>query len=264
MANERRERLLELVRREGFAQLPDLAKELSVSESTVRRDLAHLEEKGLARRTHGGAFYSGPSPKLPHFDRRQSQQWDKKRAIARAALDLIEDNDTVLLDGGSTTYELARLLVGKTLQVVTNSLPVANLFSSVGTADLIVVGGYVHGRSGTLQGDYAESMIRSLTVRSTIISGAGITERGLFNSNLQTAAAERAMIDVGQQVIAVIDSTKFDCQSLARVCGLNEIDHIVVDDQLNESWRQKLTDAGVNVTLASTDEPSETPDAKSS
>lgn len=85
LAEERRSRLLELVRTRGFAALPDLADALAVSESTVRRDLDYLEESGTAKRTHGGVFYTGSSPKLPHFDERQPAQWDKKRAIAARA-----------------------------------------------------------------------------------------------------------------------------------------------------------------------------------
>src|SRR5688500_14677680 len=106
LAEERRSRLLEMVRTKGFASLPELASSLAVSESTVRRDLDFLEDAGSARRTHGGVFYTGSSPKLPHFEERQPAQWDKKRAIAQRAVQLIEDGDTVLLDGGSTTYEV--------------------------------------------------------------------------------------------------------------------------------------------------------------
>src|SRR5437867_4117125 len=135
LAEERRTRLLELIRLRGFASLPDLAGELQVSESTVRRDLEVLEDSGTAKRTHGGVFYTGASPKLPHFDHREPGQWEKKQAIALAALALIREGDTLLLDGGTTTYELARLLVGRKLQIVTNSLPVANLFASNNNAD---------------------------------------------------------------------------------------------------------------------------------
>ena len=249
-AEFRRSQLIELVRRQGFAPLPELAKALDVSESTIRRDLAHLEREGTTQRTHGGAFYTGPSPNLPHFEQRQNARWDKKRAIARCAAELVEDNDTVLLDGGSTTYELARLLVGRPLQVVTNSLPVANLFSSTVGADLIVIGGYVHGRSGTVQGPHAEEMIRSLHVRRAIISAAGVNERGLFNSNLQTAAAEQAMLEAAEEVLAVIDSTKFGHQSLAFVTEFSAIHRIVVDDGLSADWQARLQDAGVDVVIA--------------
>src|SRR5947209_14389971 len=128
LTDDRRNRVLELIRQRGFASLPDLAEALAVSESTVRRDLDFLEESGVAQRTHGGVFYTGPSPKLAHFDQRQSLNWDKKRQIAAAASELIDDNETILLDGGSTTYELAQLLVGRPLIVVSNSLPYANIF----------------------------------------------------------------------------------------------------------------------------------------
>ena len=127
-AESRRNRLLELVRVRGFAALPDLATELNVSESTIRRDLEQLEGDGAAKRTHGGVFYTGPKPKLQHFDKIQSRNFIEKQEIAKFAATLIEEGDTILLDGGSTTYELARLIVGRSLQVITNSLPVANLF----------------------------------------------------------------------------------------------------------------------------------------
>ena len=166
-AEERRAKLLLLIQSQGFASLPDLVDLLTVSESTVRRDLDALEEGGVIKRTHGGAFYSGPTPNLPHFRQRQEAQWDKKKQIAQAAADLIEDGDTVLLDGGSTTYELARELVGRPLQVVTNSLPVANLFNTDASTDLIIVGGYVHARTGSVQGPYANEMLKKAACQTS-------------------------------------------------------------------------------------------------
>ena len=85
VTEQRRNRVLELVRLKGFASLPELVDELQVSESTIRRDLDYLEETGSAKRTHGGVFYTGPSPKLPHFEERQPANWEKKRAIAQRA-----------------------------------------------------------------------------------------------------------------------------------------------------------------------------------
>lgn len=247
---DRRSKLLELVRRRGFASLPDLAEALKVSESTVRRDLAHLERNGGARRTHGGAFYTGPSPQLVHFQHRQGSQWDEKKAIARAAAEMIEDADTLILDGGSTTYELARLLATKPLQIVTNSLPVANLFSSTTTVDLIVIGGYVHTRSGAIYGPYADEMLKSLRVRKAVLSAAGINDKGLYNSNHMLATTQRAMVHSAEEVIVVADSTKFGHQSLAHICELNAIDRLVVDDGLDDSWKKQIQSLGIHVTLA--------------
>lgn len=252
LVEQRRSRLLELVRLRRFASLPELAEELQVSESTVRRDLEHLEEEGTARRIHGGVLYSGTSPKLPHFEVRQPANWEQKRAIAERAVGLIEDGDTVLLDGGSTTYEVGRLLVGRALHVVTNSLPVASLFASDTISDLVLIGGNICPRTGVAQGPLADAMLATLRVRRTILSVAGVNEEGFFNNNLLLGQTERAMMDIADEVIVVADSSKFGRQSLARVCGLAGVGHVVVDDGLDETWRKRLADAGVHVVLADT------------
>ena len=249
-AEERRSRLLELVRVRGFASLPDLVSELQVSESTVRRDLDYLEEAGTAQRTHGGVYYTGPSPKLQHFDQRQKAHWGKKRLIGETAGKLIEDGDTVLLDGGSTTYELARVLTGRPLQVVTNSLPVANLFTASDTAELVLIGGYVHARSGVSLGPYANHMLADLKVRRAVLSVAGITDDGYYNSNLLLVETERAMMQAADEVMIVADSTKFGRTSLVHLCGLGEVDVVVVDDDVPGEWREKLLAAGVRLVVA--------------
>lgn len=249
-AEERRNRLLELIRQQGFASLNDLVGRLQVSESTVRRDLDYLEETGVAQRTHGGVFYTGPSPKLAHFDQRQSLHWEKKRRIAVEASRLIDDNDTILLDGGSTTYELAQLLVGRPLQVVTNSLPVANLFTASDRADLVLIGGYVHSKSGVSLGPYANTMLDSLNVRRAVLSVAGVNERGYYNSNLLLVETERAMIAAADEVIVVADSTKFGHASLALMGALSEADILVTDSDIAPAWRETLAAAGVKLVLA--------------
>ncbi|MBL9090192.1 MAG: DeoR/GlpR transcriptional regulator [Planctomycetaceae bacterium] len=250
MVEERRTRLLELVRERGFAALPDLAELLTVSESTVRRDLEALEEAGHAKRTHGGVFYTGASPKLPHFDQLQPANWDRKRAIARRAAELISDGDTVLLDGGTTTYEVARLLVGRPLQIVTNSLPVANLFASNATTDLVLLGGYVYPRTGVSLGPYANEILARLNVRRVVLSVAGINDRGFYNSNLLLVETERAMMQTGEEVIVVADSTKFGHQSLAHLAPLDAATQLVVDDGISAEWKKKVEAAGVRLTVA--------------
>lgn len=250
LVEERRTQLLEFVRVRGFASLPELAEQLKVSESTVRRDLDYLEDEGTAKRTHGGVFYTGPSPKLPHFDERQPEEWDKKKRIAAEAVKLIDSGDTVLLDGGSTTYEVAQLLVGRPLQVVTNSLPVANLFASSANHDLVLLGGYVYPRTGVALGPYANEMVERLNVRRTILSVAGINERGFFNSNLLLVETERAMMHAADEVIVVADSSKLGRQSLAHLCGLNDVHHLVVDHEISDEWRKRIVQAGVRLHVA--------------
>jgi DeoR/GlpR family transcriptional regulator of sugar metabolism len=252
IVEERRNKLLEMVRERGFAALPDLAGELRVSESTIRRDLEFLEESGTARRTHGGVFYTGSSPKLPHFDVRQPAEWDKKQAIARRAAELIEDGDTILLDGGTTTYGVAQHLVGRSLQVVTNSLPVANLFAANTNTDLVLVGGYVYPRTGVSLGPYANQVLATLHVQKTVLSVSGINDRGFYNNNLLLVETEQAMLEAAEEVIVVADSTKFGHQSLALLCSLDRITRVVVDDGICNEWREKLTAAGVDVIVAET------------
>jgi DeoR/GlpR family transcriptional regulator of sugar metabolism len=194
-------------------------------------------------------FYTGPSPKLAHFDQRQSLNWDKKRQIAVAASQLINDNDTILLDGGSTTYELAQLLVGRPLQVVTNSLPVANLFTSSENADLVFVGGYVHAKTGVSLGPYANQMLAGLNVRRAVLSVAGINERGCYNSNLLLVETERAMMASAEEVSVVADSTKLGHTSLSQLCELKEIDTLVTDDSITAEWRERVAAAEVTLVV---------------
>ena len=249
-ADERRAGLLEVIRRRSFATLPDLAMELGVSESTIRRDLDFFETSGTAKRTHGGVFYTGPSPTLQHFELRQNQHWRQKRQIAEAASRLIQDGETVLLDGGSTTYELARLLVGRPLQMVTNSLPVANLFTSSDSTDLVLIGGYLHGRTGVFVGPFANQMLRNLNVQRAFLSVAGATEKGFYNSNLLLVETERQMMTSADEVIILADSTKFGRSSLSRLAELDSVHTVVVNDGIDDSWHTRLSEAGVHVVIA--------------
>ena len=250
LVEQRRSRLLELVRSRRFATLPELAEALAVSELTIRRDVEQLEEQGAARRFHGGVLYAGTSPMLPHFEARQETRWEQKKTIAEWTAKLIEDGDTVLLDGGSTTYEVARLLVGRPLHVVTNSLPVANLFASDTTSDLVMVGGNICPRTGVAQGPLADQMIASLRVRKTVLSVAAVHEEGFFNNNLMLVQTERTMMKAADRVIVVVDSSKFGRQSLARLCGLDAVQTLVVDDGIDQPWRERLMAAGVDLRVA--------------
>lgn len=248
--HDRRSRLLDLIRVRGFAALEELVRELGVSESTVRRDLDALEEQGSAKRTHGGVLYAGGMPRLAEFDERQPANWAAKRAIAAKAAELIGDGETVLLDGGTTTYEVARLLVGRSLQVVTNSLPVANLFASESRSDLVLLGGYVSPRTGVCLGPYANELLGRLHVTTTVLSAAGIAEEGLFNAHLLLAETEQAMLRAAGRVMVVADSSKFGRKSLTLVAPLAEIDAFVSDDGLAPDWRSRIVASGSELVIA--------------
>lgn len=257
--HDRRTRLIDIIRVQGFAALEELVRELGVSESTVRRDLDALEEQGVAKRTHGGVLYSGGMPRLTEFDDRQPTNWAAKRAIAARAAEIIDDGETVLLDGGTTTYEVARLLVGRSLQVVTNSLPVANLFASESRTDLVLLGGYVSPRTGVCLGPYANELLSRLHVTTTVLSAAGISMEGLFNAHLLLAETEQAMLRAAGRCIVVADSSKFGRKSLTLVAGLEAVNAVVSDDGLSQEWRDFVTQAGANLIIAAV--PPEAPES---
>jgi DeoR family transcriptional regulator, fructose operon transcriptional repressor len=256
VADLRRLKLKELVRSQGFASIPDLRSALGVSESTIRRDLDALEAEGEVQRTHGGVFSTGPTATLKLFARRKADQWDRKRQIATVASRLIEDHDTVLLDGGSTAYELAKQLVGRPLQIVTNSLPLATLFAADEQIDLVVLGGYVHNRTAVTLGPYANQMLSSLNVQVAVLSIAGADRRGFYNSNLLLVETEKAMMACADKTVIVADSSKFGKSSLAKLCSLEQIHTLVSDADLSSDWRECLQSAGVQLRLADVGEGS--------
>lgn len=253
MSETRRDRLRSLVQASGFAALGELAESLEVSESTIRRDLELLEKDGLVRRTHGGAFWTGESDTMRIFETRRDDRWAAKAAIGEMAAALVEDHDTILLDGGSTTYELARRLVGRPLQVVTNSLPVAHLLSNSESIDLVMIGGCVRGRTAVALGPMADAMLHSINVGKAFLSVAGITDRGYFNSNMMLVESEKAMLAAADQAIVVADSSKFGKVSLSRLCGLHEVAAVVSDSNVHSKWKEHLELADVKLVLASAD-----------
>ena len=225
---------------------------MDVSESTIRRDLEALEDLGEAKRTHGGVFSTGPTTAVKQFETKKNPgQWEKKRSIALSAAGLIDDHDTLLLDGGSTTYELARQLIGRPLQIVTNSLPVANLFSSCDSVDLVLLGGALHHRTGVTLGNFANQMLQSINVQKAFLSVAGINARGFYNSNMLLVETERAMMQCADRTIIVADSSKFGHCSLARLCDWSEVHTLVADDKLNDQWRMRVDQSNVHLILAS-------------
>ncbi|KAA5540455.1 DeoR/GlpR transcriptional regulator [Roseiconus nitratireducens] len=246
----RRNHLRALIRESGFASLGELAATLSVSESTVRRDLEQLEHSGDVRRTHGGVFWTGESATIRAFEDRQGTTWSVKAAIGAAAAALVSDGDTVLLDGGSTTYELARRLVGRQLQVVTNSLPVAHLLSSGDSIDLVTIGGCVRGRTAVAIGPLAEAQLRQINVSTAFLSVAGINERGYFNNNMMLVESEKAMLAAADRAYVVADHTKFGKVSLSHLCRLQDVHGVVTDSGLDPRWKKQIEDAGTELVLA--------------
>ncbi len=250
LVEERRQKVLDLVSTKGFVALADLARAISVSESTIRRDLDFWHEKGAVRRTHGGAIYVGDASVLPPLEDRQASQLDEKRAIAKATAARVRDGDTVLLDGGTTTLEVARLLVGRPVQVVTNSLPIAALFANRPETDLVILGGYVYPKTGVALGPLTVRMMEDLHVHQTLMGVSGVTEKGFFNGNLLLVETERQMMRCADEVVVVADHTKIGRPALAFLCGAADVDTLVVDSGLSAAQRELLQRCGARVIVA--------------
>ena len=250
LAETRRRKLLDRIAQQGFATLDELVKSLGVSDSTVRRDLEMLELSGTIKRTHGGAVFSGESGPLPALEDRASTATLEKQAIGRLTAELIEEGESILLDGGTTTLEVAKALLGRSLQVVTNSLPIAQVLASSKDIDLILIGGYVYPRTGVALGPLAIETMKSIRVRKAILGAGGIMADGIYNSNLLLVETERQMMLRGQEVVIVADHTKFGKLSLAKLCGLNEVQRLVTDSGLSDADRSFLEAGGVRTHFA--------------
>ncbi|MGE3316340.1 MAG: DeoR/GlpR family DNA-binding transcription regulator [Planctomycetaceae bacterium] len=247
LLDERRKNLLQIIENKGFVSLAELSEQVGVSESTVRRDLEYLDGIGQVRRTRGGAAYVGDS--LTEFEDRRTRALPQKQRIAQVAAGLIESGEAVLLDGGTTTLEVARQLVGKSLQVVTNSLPIVNLLSNQPNIELVMIGGYLYPKTGVALGPLAAATLENIHVRRLFVSVGGITEKGLFNSNALLVETERKMIDAADELIVVSDSGKLGHSALAHLCPLEVVDRIVTDSEITPAWRKTIENAGVELTV---------------
>ena len=250
LPENRRRRLFEMITRQGYATLDELVRGLDVSESTIRRDLEALDLAGSIKRTHGGAIYSGEVRSMPAFDERTGTAAAEKRAIGLATAAIIEDGDTVLLDGGTTTLEVARALVGRRVQVVTNSLPIAQLLASNQQTELILIGGYVYPRTGVALGPLAIATMETIRVGKAVLGAGGVVPEGIYNSNSLLVETERQMMSCGQEIIIVADHTKFGRLALARLCGLDEVNQFVTDSGASDLSRALLEGAGAIVHVA--------------
>jgi len=250
IVDERRSKILQIAEESGFVSLQRLVTEVGASESTIRRDLEFLDSSEQIQRTRGGASYLGDS--LSDFDSRRSRASQEKQLIARRTADLISPGETVMLDGGTTTLEVARHLTGKTLQVLTNSLPIASLLMNRPEIELIFIGGYVYPRTGVALGEQSVEALKKMHASRLVMSTGGITADGLFNSNALLVETERQMIRAADRVTLVADSSKFGQRALSHLCPLSDVDEIVTDDGMSEEWRQVIESAGLKTEIVRT------------
>ncbi|HZV34598.1 MAG TPA: DeoR/GlpR family DNA-binding transcription regulator [Verrucomicrobiae bacterium] len=249
-SEERQKRIAEYLQKAEFASLEELANQVLASISTVRRDVIEMAANGTIRRTHGGARLLTVQSEEFAFSRRDTLQLPEKEAIGKACAELIQPGQSLIMDAGSTVYHVARHLKPEALQIITNSLPVANLFASTQQVEIIVTGGIVYPRLGVLVGPLAVAAFSDLHADVAIMSSGGITLEGISNSHALLIDIQRAMLRAAGKVIFCMDHTKFARRSVAQLCDLSEIDIIVTDSDAPADLVAELHHRGIQVIVA--------------
>jgi DeoR family transcriptional regulator, fructose operon transcriptional repressor len=249
-AEERQIRIAEYLQKVEFASLDELSELVDASTSTVRRDLTLLETKGALRRTHGGARLLNPPSEEFTFTARDTHQLAEKEAIGRACAELIKPNQSLILDAGTTVYHVARYLESKLPQIVTNSLPVANLFASANRLEVVLSGGVIYPRLGVLVGPLAVETFSKIHADVAIMSAGGITPEGVTNSHGLLIEIQRAMMAGAQKVILCLDHTKFGRRSVTLLSTLEPIDVVVTDSAAPPDLVESIRAAEVEVVVA--------------
>jgi DeoR/GlpR family transcriptional regulator of sugar metabolism len=184
------------------------------------------------------------------FKREVGTHRAEKAAIGKTAAAMVKDGDSVLFDGGSTTFYVAQALAGRSIHVITNSLPVAEVFSGDSSVDVSLLGGVLYPGPGLTLGALAEAQLKSFRPKWLFLGVGGIEPSGFSNSNLPLVETERAMMETAEHVVVVADSSKFGRQALARLGTLGEADYLVTDGGIPPSARQWIRQAGVELIIA--------------
>jgi len=246
--NTRQITIFRFIEEHGSISLRALFGRFDASEATVRRDLALLEERGLIMRRRGEAYVLKKSLESAFALREHRNQLAKQR-IARLAATLIQEHDTIILDAGTTTLEIAKLLVERSnLTVLTNSLPVANTLSQTNVS-LLLAGGHLFSQNMSTQGPEAEAVFKKVEVNKTFIAASGVRASiGLETLNPYEAEIKRLMVQSGKQVYGVIDASKFDTAGINVFCAFDELDYIITDQKIaDRAIMEKLKKEGVQV-----------------
>jgi DeoR family fructose operon transcriptional repressor len=257
-AEERKQQILTALQRSPAVRVADLCRALGVSVASIRRDLADLQRSGLLKRTHGGAISNGPAMAELSLAAKKDRHHREKAAIAAMAAELIDPGDTIFLDSGSTTREIAvHLRHRHGLTVVTNALNIGwELASS--DVDLVLTGGQV--RRGILSqvGPVADRAIERLHVDKLFLAANGVDfEKGITTPNLAEAQTKRAMVENAGKVFLVADHSKFGCVTFGHICGLDRIHAVITDDALSGQIATLIEQRGITVHRAPARRPAD-------
>ncbi|HRI20527.1 MAG TPA: DeoR/GlpR family DNA-binding transcription regulator, partial [Panacibacter sp.] len=251
--NQRREKIFELIKEDGSAKVVDLARIFKVTEVTIRQDLEKLEKDGLVTKEHGGAFLKNIKDQVQTFSLTHQEHLDKKELIATKCLEFIESGDTIILDSGSTTTEVAKKLKGmKSLTVITNALNIALMLGAEPGIEVIVTGGEFKPPTLSLTGQKAADFFKGLHVQKLFLATAGISlKAGLTYPSISDLVVKKAMIEAAETTYLVADSTKMGKAAFASLGALSLIDYIITDAGIDEKHKQVFKDNEIELIIAS-------------
>ncbi len=249
---ERQGLLVQLIEEKGRILVPEVCEKFGVSIATARRDLDAIAEQGFVRRVHGGAISARRAPPEGPALERAQEQAAEKRAIGKAAADLVGPGETIFLGSGTTVLEVARQLVGrKDLTVITNSLLVIDLFAHHPNITLIALGGMLRRSEMSFIGALAEQGVAELRANRVIIGIRAVDlEQGLTNDYLAEASSDRAIIRAGRELVVVADHSKLGRVSSGFVAPLSALHTLVTDDQVRPDMVKSLKERKVRVIVA--------------
>jgi DeoR family transcriptional regulator of aga operon len=248
----RRAKILEQVESAGQVEVPRLSDLFKVSEVTIRNDLAHLERKNLLMRTRGGAIKQRRVGLDFALAEKQKQHLDEKQHIGRAAAEMIKDFDTIILDSGSTTMEIAKNLSHlNQITVITNALNIASILAEYKNIKVIIPGGFLRENSYSLIGSLAEQSFHNYYCDKLFLGVDGFDSRyGISTPNIEEAQLNRVMVEISRELIVVTDSSKFNRRSFAFIAPSSQIDIVVTDKGIPLEEHNNLKSMGVKVIIA--------------
>jgi len=251
MGEERRAQILQIVRREGRAKVNELACLFNTSEVTIRIDLNELHQRGLVLRSHGGAVLPDTVLRESPVQERLKAHSEEKRRIGAKAASLIKDGETIILDSGTTTLEIARNIKKKQgLQIITNGVNIAVELLDARAAQIFIVGGTLGRDSASITGRFTEDMLDQFSADKLLLSGAGCDpDIGVSGAHVEETMVNRAMMRISREIILVADASKFTKRSMARIAPFSEIDTVISDSSLREEIQEKLRSIGCNLIL---------------
>ncbi len=231
MLNKRQEKIVAYLSEENFAKAERLAARFEVSNETIRRDLLLLESEGYIKRTHGGAEFDNLRAQEKQYETRTQRNFEEKKALARLAADFIKDGDTLAMNTGTSTLELARLLAKKNhLTIITNSLDIAVTIGKNPTHNVYIPGGHLRMEGRGLSGAMCCEDLKRFRVDTAILSVGGVNpQEGVTEYHVEESSVVREMTAIANKTMVLADYSKFREVALNKICDIKEIDYIFTD-----------------------------------